>query len=90
MKGIDKMQNQDKKHSSDWSTFKDSLDISKEDLFEIDLRVQLMGKLIEIRKELAEHGICHAILETEDEACDDVDCKPNLNIENTHHHHHHN
>lgn len=44
----------------------------------------------EIRKELAEHGICHAILETEDEACDDVDCKPNLNIENTHHHHHHN
>ena len=44
----------------------------------------------EIRKELAEHGICHAILETEDEACDDVDCKPNLNIENIHHHHHHN
>lgn len=44
----------------------------------------------EIRKELAEHGICHAILETEDEACDDVDCKPNLNIEPPHHHHHHN
>lgn len=52
MKGIYKMQNQDIKHSSDWSTFKDSLDLSKEDLFEIDLRVQLMGKLIEIRKEL--------------------------------------
>ncbi len=44
----------------------------------------------EIRKELEEHGICHAILETEDEACDDVDCKPNLNIEPPHHHHHHN
>ena len=40
----------------------------------------------EIREELAEHNICHAILETEDEACDDREC----HIEtNTHHHHHH-
>lgn len=43
----------------------------------------------EIREELAEHGICHAILETEDEACEDVECNPNLHIEEGHHHHHH-
>ena len=43
----------------------------------------------EIREELKEHGICHAILETEDEACQDVECNPNLNIEGGHHHHHH-
>ena len=43
----------------------------------------------EIREELEEHGICHAILETEDEVCDDVDCNPNLHIEAGHHHHHH-
>ena len=43
----------------------------------------------EIRDELKEHGICHAILETEDEACQDVECNPNLNIEGGHHHHHH-
>ena len=42
-----------------------------------------------IRKELAEHGICHAILETEDEACDDVECKPNLHTEQEAHNHHH-
>ena len=44
----------------------------------------------EIRKGLAEHGICHAILETEDEACEDIECNPNLHIEEGHHHHHHN
>ena len=42
-----------------------------------------------IREELGEHGICHSILETEDEACDDVECNPNLHIEEGHHHHHH-
>lgn len=43
----------------------------------------------EIRDELKEHGICHAILETEDEACQDVECNPNFNIEDGNHHHHH-
>ena len=43
----------------------------------------------EIREELKEHGICHAILETEDEACQDVECNPNFNIEGGNHHHHH-
>ena len=43
-----------------------------------------------IREELEEHGICHAILETEEEACDDVECHPHLHhIEEGHHHHHH-
>lgn len=39
-----------------------------------------------IRKELLEHNICHSILETEDEACDDLECHVNLT---SHHHHHH-
>ena len=43
----------------------------------------------EIRKELEEHNICHSILETEDEACGDDECHPNLHIEDAHHHHHH-
>ena len=43
----------------------------------------------EIRQELEEHGICHAILETEDEVCEDVECHPNVHVENGHHHHHH-
>ena len=43
----------------------------------------------EIREELEEHGICHAILETEDEVCNDVNCNPNLHVEEGHHHHHH-
>lgn len=42
-----------------------------------------------IREELEEHGICHAILETEDEICNEVECHPNINIEMEHHHHHH-
>ena len=40
-----------------------------------------------IREELSEHNICHAILETEDEACDDLEC--NIEIEKAIHHHHH-
>ena len=42
-----------------------------------------------IREELEEFGICHSILETEDEACEDTECNPNLNTEHGHHHHHH-
>ena len=43
----------------------------------------------EIREELAEHNICHAILETEDEVCDDKECHVHLkNVEHHHHHHH--
>ena len=43
----------------------------------------------EIREELEEHNICHAILETESEACDDIDCHVELKVESHHHHHHH-
>ena len=43
----------------------------------------------EIREELEEHGICHAILETEEEACEDIECHPNLHGNVGHHHHHH-
>lgn len=41
-----------------------------------------------IREELLEHNISHAILETEDEVCDNQECtiKPHSDI---HHHHHH-
>ena len=42
-----------------------------------------------IRKELEEHGICHAILETEEEVCQDTECHPNLDSDTGHHHHHH-
>ena len=41
----------------------------------------------EIRDELNEHNICHSILETEDEACEDKECHVHLN-EVEHHHHH--
>lgn len=41
-----------------------------------------------IREELSEHHIHHAILETEDEACDDKECHIELNETHTHHHHH--
>ena len=41
----------------------------------------------DIREELEEHGICHAILETEEEACDDKECS--VKVENHVHHHHH-
>ena len=44
-----------------------------------------------IREELLEHNICHAILETEEEACDDKECNVEFhnNCEHHHHHHHH-
>lgn len=42
----------------------------------------------EIRKELEEFNICHAILETEENICDDEECNVAIN-ENHHHHHHH-
>ena len=40
----------DKKHSNKWSDFKTSLELTQEELTEIDLRVELLGKLLEIRK----------------------------------------
>lgn len=43
----------------------------------------------EIRKELEEHNICHAILETEDEVCDDKECNTEFHNNIEHHHHHH-
>ena len=41
-----------------------------------------------IREELSEHNICHAIIETEEEACDDLECHIEFNHEHNHHHHH--
>ena len=41
----------------------------------------------DIRKELEEHNICHAILETEDEVCEEKEC--NLEFKEHMHHHHH-
>lgn len=43
----------------------------------------------EIREELDEHNIHHAILETEDEACDDLECHIEFDEHMHHHHHHH-
>ena len=40
-----------------------------------------------IREELEEHNICHSILETEEEICDDKECHIKLR-EHSHHHHH--
>ena len=40
----------------------------------------------EIREELLEHNICHAILETEEKICDDKECHIELK-EHSHHHH---
>lgn len=42
----------------------------------------------EIREELKEHGIVHTILETEDEACENIECHIELKNEGHHHHHH--
>jgi len=42
-----------------------------------------------IREELEEHNICHAILETEEEACDEKECNINFNNDLHKHHHHH-
>ena len=41
----------------------------------------------DIREELEEHNICHVILETEDEVCDDKEC--HVHLQSTEHHHHH-
>ena len=49
-------------------------------------KVSLVKK--KIREELAEHNICHAILETEDEACDDLECHVELGSHPHSHHHH--
>ncbi|MBR1753280.1 helix-turn-helix transcriptional regulator [bacterium] len=46
------MKNTNFRHSKDWEKFKDTLELSREELAEIDLKVELMGKLIAIRKEL--------------------------------------
>ena len=50
MKGTYNMAN--KKHDKNWEIFKDSLELSKEELAEIELKIELMGKIIAIRKEL--------------------------------------
>lgn len=42
-----------------------------------------------IREELEEHKICHSILETEEEVCDDKECHIDFNEASHHHHHHH-
>ena len=42
-----------------------------------------------IREELKEHNICHAILETEEDLCDDIECHIELDNIHNHHHHHH-
>ena len=44
-----------------------------------------------VRKELSEHGICHATLEleTEDEHCHSKNCYVEYNSHTGHHHHHH-
>lgn len=43
----------------------------------------------DIREELEEHNICHAVLETEAEACEEKECHVELHHEEHHHHHHH-
>ena len=42
----------------------------------------------EIREELEEHNICHAILETEENICDDSTCHVVFKTLHEHHHHH--
>ena len=49
----------------------------------------LKGVKHKIREELEEHKICHAILETEEEACDDKECNVEFHSEGHHHHHNH-
>ena len=52
-KGIYNMEKEKRiKHSEDWEKFRNSLEIPDADIIEIKLRVELMGKLLEIRKEL--------------------------------------
>ena len=43
----------------------------------------------EIREESEEHNICHSILETEEEVCDDKECHIELKEHSHHHHHNH-
>ncbi len=43
----------------------------------------------QIREELEEHHITHSILETEEEACDDLECHVEVEDVPHHHHHHH-
>ena len=45
----------------------------------------IIGVKKKIREELEEHNICHAILETEDEVCDDEEC--NVHFKQEIHHH---
>ena len=42
----------------------------------------------QIREKLHNYNICHSVLETEEEACDDIECHVK-NEEHHHHHHHH-
>lgn len=42
-----------------------------------------------IREELKKFGICHSILETENEVCSETECNININFEADNHHHHH-
>ena len=42
-----------------------------------------------IREELEEHNICHAILETEEDMCDDIECHIEIETNHNNHHHHH-
>lgn len=42
-----------------------------------------------IREELKEHGICHCVLEIEDEICEEMECNPHFHLEERHHNHHH-
>ncbi len=42
----------------------------------------------EIREELEEHNICHAVLETETEACEEKECHVEVHHEGHHHHYH--
>ena len=47
----------------------------------------IKGVKDDIRKELMEHNICHAILETEEETCGNKEC--HVEMETHIHHHHH-
>jgi len=51
-KGIYKMAETKKRHNKNWEIFKDSLELTKEELAQIELKTELIGKIIAIRKEL--------------------------------------
>ena len=42
----------EKKYDKNWSEFKNTLELSKEETAQIDFKVELMGKILSIRKEL--------------------------------------